>query len=261
MTPRSPVPDVACSQEIFFPRCWPAWTSALSQASAVQGCWADAAEPSWQQVFEARWRRSLFAFCPLSTSRKQKSCVREVSPRSHGGASPQSQSQGQSRLTSSRAPLTSTSWRARCSLRALARRADLSVMSSQWQLRGTVRDSKGEMSTEADCRFLAGSFMMQGAAVHRREDRSGRTILHGNWQGNLCADIVRFGGKRKWCLAWREKLAEARGAYDYAGQMEEMNDGRIGVQGEFRWLGRVRGTFDYVMERLADDADSPSRPS
>eukprot|EP00439_Symbiodinium_sp_Y106_P003514 s9179_g1.t1 len=69
-------------------------------------------------------------------------------------------------------------------------------------------------------------------------------------EGNLCADIVALGGKRKWCLAWKEKIAEVPGAYHYAGQLDELPDGRAVLRGEFRWLGRVRGTFDYIMERM-----------
>ncbi|CAJ1419494.1 unnamed protein product [Effrenium voratum] len=183
----------------------------LAAASTVCRSWSESSETSWQQVFRLKWQDSMFE-------------LRQVRP----------------------------SWRLSCSSRAMARRADLQVVAGTWHLMGTVRDSKGEMSTEAYCFFASGSLTMQGEAVHRRQDSNGhRVILHGNWQGNLCADIVALGGKRKWCLAWKEKIQEVPGAYHYAGQFEE-GDGQAVVRGEFRWLGRVRGTFDYVMERFCD---------
>ncbi|CAE7263329.1 ABHD17B [Symbiodinium pilosum] len=159
---------------------------ALGSASMVCRDWAELSETCWRQVFAWRWLGSLFE-------------LRQVH----------------------------SSWRVSCSSRARARRADLRVVSGMWHLIGTVRDNKGEMATEADCCFSSGSLVMQGQAVHRRQDAGGhRIILHGVWQGNLCADIVALGGKRKWCLAWKEKISEVPGAYHYAGQLDELPDGR-----------------------------------
>lgn len=143
------------------------------------------------------------------------------------------------------------SWRASCRMRALARRQDLSIRAGRWNARGLVIDRKGRVTTEALCVFEEDSYAMCGYAEHTRLEPA--TKLRGSWQGNLCANIVPNGGKRCWCLGWKEKILGCPGGYDYSGALEEEPGGAIFVHGKFTWFGRVRGVFIFVLQHAGSD--------
>merc|ERR1712232_966252 len=107
---------------------------------------------------------------------------------------------------------------------------------------------KGCVITEGTLFFDAPSLSMHGSVTHQRTSNDERR--KGSWMGNLCAHITAGGCKRRWALAWRERLEGSVGYYEYAGELKELHDGQIIVEGRFVWLGRARGSFRFCLQSL-----------
>ena len=145
-------------------------------------------------------------------------------------------------------PRPFTTWRHRYAERATARRGDLSMVPGHFRYTGSTRDRKGRVETTGRMFFdCARMLTCSGTVVHVRRGEDAST-LKGVGHGNLCAAITPGAGKRLWGLQWKEKVERSVGAYWYSGPIRPRRDGSFEWAGDFTWLGRVRGTFAFVLE-------------